>query len=193
MGMRNRWTSLLVVLPMLASGACVQEGLEDDEVLDDTTSMMGTTLESFRVMLSGANERPRPITTDANGSAEFTFNNGWIDYSITVSNLSSQPTAVHIHGPAPDSGTAPPIVTLTLSDSSESGEVARGTITGTTEPGITLDSLKSLMRSGAVYVNVHTKNHPNGEILGIIRVQDGSMGGMRGVDTSTRRDTGGRY
>lgn len=136
--------------------------------------------EQFASSLSGSNEVP-PVTTTATGSATFTaVGDTAINYSIVVNGLTGV-TMGHIHvGGAgvsggvvvwllPPNGTAPQAASGTVN-----GTLATGTITaawirgiGTAAP-ISLDSLKSLMRSGNAYVNIHTSANSGGEVRGQI-------------------------
>jgi hypothetical protein len=133
------------------------------------------TVAGFNVQLSGSEEVP-PVDTQATGSAEFKaphFDN--IGYSVNVSNI-DKVTAAHIHsGKTGENG--PIVVTLfkTESPSSESmnGILTSGNITNADlegpMAGKTLIDLNKAMELGETYVNVHTEEHPNGEIRGQIK------------------------
>ena len=133
------------------------------------------TVAGFDVQLSGSEEVP-PVDTQATGSAEFTaphFDN--IRYSVNVSNI-DKVTAAHIHsGKTGENG--PIVVTLfkTESPSSETmnGILTSGNITNADlegpMAGKTLIDLNKAMELGETYVNVHTEEHPNGEIRGQIK------------------------
>ncbi|MGZ5511436.1 MAG: CHRD domain-containing protein, partial [Nitrososphaeraceae archaeon] len=117
-----------------------------------------------------------PVDTKATGSAEFTaphFDN--IGYKVNVSKI-DKVTAAHIHsGKTGENG--PIVVTLfkTESPSSESmnGILTSGNITNADlegpMAGKTLIDLNKAMELGETYVNVHTEEHPNGEIRGQIK------------------------
>ncbi|MGZ8889994.1 MAG: CHRD domain-containing protein [Nitrososphaeraceae archaeon] len=134
-----------------------------------------TTVAGFNVQLSGSEEVP-PVDTKATGSAEFTaphFDN--IGYKVNVSKI-DKVTAAHIHsGKTGENG--PIVVTLfkTESPSSESmnGILTSGNITNADlegpMAGKTLIDLNKVMELGETYVNVHTEEHPNGEIRGQIK------------------------
>jgi len=133
------------------------------------------TVAGFSVQLSGSEEVP-PVDTKATGSAEFTaphFDN--MGYSVNVSNI-IKVTAAHIHsGKTGENG--PIVVTLfkTESPSPESmnGILTSGNITNADlegpMAGKTLIDLNKAMELGETYVNVHTEEHPNGEIRGQIK------------------------
>jgi hypothetical protein len=133
------------------------------------------TVAGFNVQLAGSEEVP-PVDTKATGSAEFKARHfDSIYYSVNVSNI-DKVTAAHIHsGKTGENG--PIVVTLfkTESPSSEvmNGILTRGNITNTDlegpMAGKTLIDLKKAMELGETYVNVHTEEHPNGEIRGQIK------------------------
>jgi CHRD domain len=133
------------------------------------------TVAGFDVQLSGSEEVP-PVDTQATASAELTaphFDN--ISYSVNVSNI-DKVTAAHIHsGKTGENG--PIVVTLfkTESPSSEimneiltSGNITNVDLEGPMA-GKTLIDLNKAMELGETYVNVHTEEHPNGEIRGQIK------------------------
>ena len=132
--------------------------------------------ETFAAQLSGAKEIPTAIATPATGNATFELMpNGTVEFTLSVQNITGVRMA-HIHGPAgadrnagvlvwlyPPGATAPGAPTGPLS-----GEISRGSFGATNVAGISMDSLVSLMRSGNVYVNVHTAVNGGGEIRGQI-------------------------
>ncbi len=143
----SRVLRLTVAALLLMIPAC-----GDDDPTDPATAT------SFTAALSGTNEVP-PVTTPASGSATLTVNGAQINYTVTVTNLQNAVVA-HIHiapvgqnGPVRMNlcGTGAPVPACT----SGTGVLATGT-NGTTEGGITFDSLLSAMRTGGAYVNVHT-------------------------------------
>lgn len=118
----------------------------------------GPKAEQFTTTMSGANERPTPVTSTATGTATFTINaNRTISYDLTATGLT--PTAQHIHGPASTSTAAGVIVPLVIGTNQL---LTESSFTG----AVKFDSLLVLMRSGQTYVNVHTAANPGGEIRG---------------------------
>jgi hypothetical protein len=109
-----------------------------------------------------------PITSGATGSTAFSQSGTTISYTIDVAGLSSNATAAHIHGPASATQNAGVIVPLTPVAAQTSGRLATGSFTATniTAANVSFDSLLVLMRNGNAYVNVHTVNHPAGEVRG---------------------------
>ncbi len=116
---------------------------------------------TFSVPLTGAQQVP-PVTTSGSGTAQLTFDAGTrkLTWSITYSGLSGAATMAHIHGPAAEGKNAGVEVWL-----SKKGTMASSPITGSAT--LTAAQAKQLM-AGEMYVNVHTKDHPTGEIRGQI-------------------------
>ena len=137
----------------LAIGAC-----------DEDDDPAGNEAERFTAgPLSGANERPNPVATSATGTSSFSFQNGTLTYSLSVSGITH--TAAHIHGPAHADTSAGVIVPLTVGSNQT---ITQSNITSAT---IDMDSLLVLMRTGNAYVNVHSAAFPGGEIRAQIRRQ----------------------
>ncbi|MGZ5551490.1 MAG: CHRD domain-containing protein [Nitrososphaeraceae archaeon] len=133
------------------------------------------TVAGFNVQLSGSEKVP-PVDTKATGSAEFTaphFDN--IGYKVNVSNI-DKVTAAHIHS-SKTGENGPIVVTLFKTESpsleSMNGILTSGNITNADlegpMAGKTLIDLNKVMELGETYVNVHTEEHPNGEIRGQIK------------------------
>ena len=133
----------------------------------DSTSPQSTTYMSH---MSGANEVPA-VAGNASGMATYTLTGKTLSYVVTVSGMSGNVAASHIHfGAATANGNiAFPFNAAAV----QSGQVAAGTIdltqpvsNGTTS--ISGDSLLSLLNNGLLYTNVHTAANPAGEIRGQI-------------------------
>jgi hypothetical protein len=160
-------TRIRFVLPvLLVLGVAI--ACEDDET--------GPEAERFTADLTGAAERPDPVTTDATGTANFTVSGDDVEFEITGEDLVGVRLA-HIHGPATTEVAAGILVTLLTPVAAPGFNVANGTVSEGTFPsvayalatGITLDSVLVLMRNGMAYVNVHTVANGGGEIRGQIR------------------------
>jgi hypothetical protein len=143
---------------------------------------------TLRVHLVGYQETP--VTINTTGTADFTANihgdGTAIDYELTYRNLSSPVTQSHIHfgRPATSGGIVlflctnltPPPTGVPTPQACPSGNPA--TITGTLTaanvlalPAQGIDSgavgfaeVIKAIQAGAAYANVHTTNHPTGEI-----------------------------
>jgi hypothetical protein len=118
--------------------------------------------------LSGAKERPAPVLSTATGTATFeAMSDGTVKYNISVAGLTGAIMA-HIHTGTPDSAgpIVVPLFNATTPTGPITGTLASGNFTATNIqiPGISLDSLLTLMRTGRTYVNVHTQANPGGEI-----------------------------
>ncbi len=114
-----------------------------------------TTVRYLAGNLSGSQETP-PNKSAARGTVIVSYNTEtkFLQLAGDYQNLSDTVTGSHIHRGAP--GVAGPII-ITLTNSRDS----TGTITvSTTLP----DSLEADLLAGNMYVNVHSKTFPNGEI-----------------------------
>lgn len=148
-------TGLLAAMLVPAAGFAGQEG-------------------AFRAELSGKGQEPA-VETMATGAADFKASPDGkaLDYKLTVEGLTDV-SAAHIHlGKMGQSG--PPVVTLyggPEKSGAFSGVLKEGTITEKDLvgdlAGKPITALEELIKSGDVYVNVHTKTHPGGEIRGQI-------------------------
>lgn len=145
---------------------------------EDTTDP-GPTV-TYKATLTGAAERPNPITTNATGTWTGVLNltTKVMTYTLTWTGLTTTSNNAHIHGPTPatGNGTAGVIVdfngggrTLTHGTSGN----ATGTINFNDNftPAVSGDSLLKLLDAGRAYVNVHSTTNGGGEILGIIAKQ----------------------
>ena len=142
--MRNRL--LAVAVMVLAIGAC-----DDDE--DD--------LERYTTILTGANEKPNAVTTNATGTGSLTVNpDRTITYTLTQTGMT--PTVQHIHGPADANNAAGVIVGVSLGTNLT---LRPSDFTGT----VSYDSLLVLLRNNLTYFNIHSAAFPAGEIRGNLR------------------------
>src|SRR4026209_1174591 len=127
----------------------------------------------YKAQLSGQDEVPADETS-ATGEAEFTLPaNGTIKYRVNVTGITNA-SAAHIHmGKAGENGDV--IVDLLNTPTSKDkdtayGMIFRGNISDSSLKGAlqgkTLDDLAAAMDSGDTHVNVHTAEHPDGEIRG---------------------------
>jgi hypothetical protein len=140
---------------------------------DDDDDPIGPGEEAaFDATLTGASERPDPVTTEASGSASVEVDGETVSFEVEVEDI-DEVTMAHIHvGGTEVAG--PVVVTLFNTSTPESftdrETLAEGTFTEddiTPAGGITtLDDLVAQMEAGNTYVNVHTTANPTGEIRG---------------------------
>jgi uncharacterized protein (DUF1800 family) len=103
-----------------------------------------TTATGTASLVLSADERSARLTANFNG-------------------LTSVEIAAHVHGPADPGGTAPPVFSLPM-----------GTFTDVSwllEPtgGLSVADQLTALRTGRMYINIHSSNYPNGEIRGHYR------------------------
>lgn len=115
--------------------------------------------ESFKVQLSGAQQVPA-VATKGSGTADLTYDPAThvVTWSITVTGLSGPVTMAHFHGPAAAGKNGPVEVWLT-----EKGKPVEGTMKG--QATLSPEQAQQFA-AGELYINVHTKDHPAGEIRG---------------------------
>jgi hypothetical protein len=85
---------------------------------------------------------------------------------MTLTNVLNM-TASHIHGPAAAGVNGNVIIFLftpITPTGTLNGLVSKGSITNSSNVGVSLDSLRVLFNNGNAYVNVHTAVNPGGEI-----------------------------
>ncbi|MCC6906921.1 MAG: PQQ-dependent sugar dehydrogenase [Phycisphaerales bacterium] len=109
---------------------------------------------NFNLTLDGSQEVP-PVDTMATGlgTATLDLSNNLFSWNFSYENLSSGETAAHFHAPAALCQTAPPSITLPLGSPKVGSQV------------VTSQQRDQIIQ-GLWYVNVHTSNHPGGEIRG---------------------------
>lgn len=130
----------------------------------------------FKTALSGSEEVPATTST-AQGIAHFTISpdNKELHYSVIVHNLENA-VGAHLHC-APRGQNGPVVATLfsTTNPHDVHGELATGKIMeddisvagmGCSPSIRTLAHLAQAMREGRIYANVHTVQHPDGDIRG---------------------------
>ena len=108
--------------------------------------------ETLNLVLDGKSEVPA-VNTTATGSGTISIQDDrLVKGSINVSGI--EPTMAHVHeGATGENG--PPIITLTKSDDNS--------FTVPQDSKLTDAQYQSFL-AGKLYVNVHSKEHPNGEI-----------------------------
>jgi uncharacterized protein (DUF1800 family) len=116
---------------------------------------------TYVAALRGANEVP-PVSSGASGTATLVLgaDERSATLSLSYSGLSSAASAAHIHGPA-DPGISASVVKDIPRDPFDS-------FTWTFAPvgNLSVQDQVNALRAGRLYINVHSANHPNGEIRG---------------------------
>ncbi|MEX2461920.1 MAG: CHRD domain-containing protein [Paenibacillaceae bacterium] len=131
-------------------------------------------MRTFRAFLSGRNEVPA-VRTIATGNAVFQLsaNGTQLRFRLVVNNI-SRVTQAHIHlGRRGQNG---PVVAFLFGPTKFGISVRRGVVRGVLNnrdlvgplKGKTLLDLIREIKRGNTYVNVHTVQHPDGEIRGQI-------------------------
>lgn len=146
---------VMLVGAVLGVAAC-----SDD---DDPTDVQG---ETFEAMMTGFQEGANPpINTPAKGSAVVEFTTTGFTWDVRVENI-SQITAAHIH--TSQGGGVVFNLNPTITSATTSTVLSAGTATAasTFSTGFNVDSVKSLIRNGNAYVNVHNTPNPGGHIRG---------------------------
>ena len=115
---------------------------------------------SFEVPLTGAQQVPQ-VQTPGSGSGALTYDPSTrvVTWKVSFSGLSSQATMAHFHGAAPAGKNAGVKVWLSQKGTMEVTSPISGQAT------LSPDDAK-MFEAGDMYINVHTKNHPTGEIRG---------------------------
>lgn len=122
----------------------------------------------FSVPLTGSQQVP-PVQSPGSGSADLTYDSGTkvVTWNIVFSGLSSQATMAHFHGPAAAGKNAGVKVWLSKQGSKEVTSPMSGQAT------LSADDAK-MLEAGDMYINVHTKDHPSGEIRGQVMLPKGN-------------------
>jgi hypothetical protein len=150
--------------------SCNDAGSDDNAGSDttatstmDTTAQTESTTVTKSIQLTSAQEVPANNSTGS-GTADVSYNKETktLSYTVNYSGLTGDATMAHIHGTAPKGQNAGPKHDLSpLLKKGQSGNFSDSVKIG--------DQLNedSLMQ-GMYYFNIHTKQHPGGEIRGQI-------------------------
>jgi len=126
----------------------------------------------FLTALFPENVRPVPLVSAGDGIVYLTLTDSGIDFTLLWSHLSGRTIGAHIHGPANVDGVAGVLVDFPVADHVEDHGVVRGTLAESSirardgRGPISLDSLVTLIRNRAVYVDMHSAENPSGEVRG---------------------------
>lgn len=116
---------------------------------------------SFKVPLSGAEQVP-PVATAGKGSADLTWDPSTrvVTWDITYSGLTGPVTMAHFHNGS-EGKNGQVVIWLTKKNTE-----ARGAIKG---KATLTPQQEQQFEAGDWYINVHTKDHPAGEIRGQVK------------------------
>ena len=130
--------------------------------------------------LSEAEEVPPVTDTTGRGTAVYRLSpdGTTLRYTLVAVNLTTPPTAAHIHAPAPRGQNAPVVAFLFPAPNARSnctqtsalvlrcqGEITAADLRGPLA-GQPLSALVALLAAGQTYTNVHTTRYPGGEVRG---------------------------
>lgn len=132
-------------------------GLNNEQYVSKLLNTGGVSTTTGRLLLTqltGAKMVPAVSTPALGfGVSRIAFDVTKVNLSLSLKDLSSAQTSAHLHGPAPATGNAPVIFTL------PNGDFRDFLVTLTPQQNQDL-------RAGQLYIDVHTVNHPDGEIRG---------------------------
>jgi hypothetical protein len=136
--------------------------------LSGTLSLARAAPVSFTVPLTGDQQVP-PVQTPGSGTANLTYDSSThvVTWNITFSGLTSPATMAHFHGPAPAGKNAGVKVWI-----SQKGNMS---VTSPLSGQATLSADDAqIFEAGNMYINVHTKTNPGGEIRGQVMPPKGN-------------------
>jgi hypothetical protein len=142
------------------------------------TEVLGPT--HYGATLAGANVKPGAVVTSATGTVTASLHptSRKLSYTVTWSGLTGAALGAHIHGPATANGVADVLVDFDALPTGGAGTItltAAGSATGELDmalavmPGVSGDSLVTLLNAGLLYVDVHTGANPTGALRGQLR------------------------
>jgi uncharacterized protein (DUF1800 family) len=104
--------------------------------------------------------------TPASGSSTIVLSPDELSAKITLNftNLTTIQTAAHVHGPADPNTSAPPLYSVPMGSFNDVGWVFEPTA------GLSQADQVDALKTGRLYINVHSSNYPNGEIRGQYRI-----------------------
>jgi hypothetical protein len=115
----------------------------------------------FKADLKPSNEVP-PNDSKATGSVALTYNDATktLTWKGTYSDLTGAPTAAHFHGPAPAGKNASILIPIFVAGSAKSPD---SPFEGS---AVLTDEQAGYLKSGTLYVNIHTPTNKAGELRG---------------------------
>jgi hypothetical protein len=146
----TRWAKIALLAPLIGLLMLVMSAVP----------VRANTFTFTAVLTSGQEPPPNTNDSQAFGVAFVTFNAGTGELCFSISyeefTLTSAETNAHFHAPAPPGVNASVIIQLPTPGSPKNGCVT---------PDLTDEQRRALFR-GFWYINIHTADHPGGEIRG---------------------------
>jgi hypothetical protein len=142
-----------------------------------TTTQSFAQNEKYRAKLDGNNEVP-PVNSTSEGVINFKTKNDMMTWKMNVTGIADA-TGAHIHqGKIGENGDiVVDLMKVSKHSDTAKGMIMRGNVTDSslTGPmeGKTVGDLQTAMTNGETYVNVHTDDHPDGEIRGQVKLKGG--------------------
>ena len=149
--------------------------------------------EKYRARLDGNNEVPA-VKTTAEGVINFKTKNDMLTWKMNVTGA-NDPTGVTIHkGKAGENGEIiADLMKVSKHSDTPKGMTMRGNVTDSiltgSMKGKTIADLKTAMANGDVYVNLKTKDHPDGLMRGQIKLKGGDNATSSANATSSTNST----
>jgi CHRD domain len=144
--------------------------------------------EKFKAKLKGDSEVP-PVTSAATGKDNFKVKDDFIKSIINITGITDV-TMAHIHAGI-NGQNGEPVVDLLKSgkqNKTDGGIIISTNITASDlqgpMAGKTLQDLQTAMGNEKTYVNIHTSDHPDGEIRGQIKVSGGNATNASSLNAS---------
>lgn len=123
-----------------------------------------TTADEFFASLKGEHQRPTPVNTAARGHGTFEFDPDTRELSWRIEHDLDRATMAHIHAPATETETAGVAIDLTTPHSTIKGS------------HVLTEQQVEYLKTGLMYVNIHSEQHPNGAIRGQVKAEATSSG-----------------
>jgi len=144
-------------------------------VATSTSVIYAQNQTKYKAKLGGDNVVP-PVNTTASGRAVIFIGNDWLWWKLNLTGI-NEPTMAHIH--AGENGVNGAVIADLLQSANIENSTERMVITGNISSadlqgplsGKTIADLQSAINDLGVNIDLHTKNHPEGELRGTIRIQ----------------------
>ena len=145
--------------PQMAIGSKTDEGLSCGYFSTDPNDRSGPPIHFYADLSDDAEHLP--TESPGVGRADFVLERDTLklSWSVRFKDLTSQTTGLHIHGPVPAEGLAPPIFDL-------APELFMSPVEG--EKILSQGEVAYFIQH-LVYVNLHTTRYPEGELRGPVR------------------------